>query len=215
MVTQRDVLDIQKALLVTPKTEPATQQAAIITQTTQFVNKMAAVVILTFTTRTLRCSALGSSHRGSGCDKVATSLSAQRSDQGLEPDAAPGRVLMNDVIYMASGRRQALLVMELWFDTRFSNADAVGVFCVHAVRHIVHVSRLWLLLLAIWREFRSAGQIPAAKPEVTSKTLFGRPETRRKYCHSRPVSVCGCPSDRPHPGTGAGNLVHVASTRVW
>jgi hypothetical protein len=51
---------------------------------------------------------------------------------------------MNDVIYMASGRRQVLLVMELWFDTRFSNADAVGVSCVP-------VSGLWrrLLLLAI------------------------------------------------------------------
>jgi hypothetical protein len=44
VVTQRDGLDIQKAVLVTPKTEPATQQAAVITQTTQFVNKMAAVV---------------------------------------------------------------------------------------------------------------------------------------------------------------------------
>jgi hypothetical protein len=56
---------------------------------------------------------------------------------------------MNDVVYVASGRRQVLLVMELWFDTRFSNADAVGVSCVPAVRHIVHVSGLWLLLLAI------------------------------------------------------------------
>jgi hypothetical protein len=32
--------------------------------------------------------------------------------------------------------------MKLWFDIRFSNADAVGVSCVP-------VSGLWLLLLAI------------------------------------------------------------------
>jgi len=49
---------------------------------------------------------------------------------------------MNDVIYVASGRCQVLLVMELWLDTRFSNADAVGVSCVP-------VGGLWLLLLAI------------------------------------------------------------------
>jgi len=164
---------------------------------TQFVKKKVAVVILIFTTR----SALGTPHRGFRVRQGATSLSARRLDQGLEPDAAPGRVLVTDVIYMASRRRQVLLVMELWFDTRFSNADAVGVSCVPAVRHIVHVSGLWLLLLAIWREFRSAGQLPVAEPEVTSKTLFGRSETRSKYCHSRSVSVGGCPSDRPHIDT--------------
>jgi hypothetical protein len=49
---------------------------------------------------------------------------------------------MDDVIYVASGRRQVLLVMELWFDTGFSNADASGASCVP-------VSGLWLLLLAI------------------------------------------------------------------
>jgi hypothetical protein len=49
---------------------------------------------------------------------------------------------MDDVIYVASGGRQVLLVMELWFDTRFSNADAVGVSCVP-------VSGLWLLLLLL------------------------------------------------------------------
>jgi len=46
---------------------------------------------------------------------------------------------MNDVMYVASGRRQVLLVMELWFDTRLSNADAVGVCCLP-------VSGPWLLL---------------------------------------------------------------------
>ena len=126
MVTQKDGLDIQKAVLLTPKTEPATQQAAVITQTTQFV--------------VLHC--VGNCTGGSGCDTGDMSPSARRSDQGLEPDAAAGRVLMNDVFCMASGRRQVLLVMELWFDTRFSNADAVGVSCVP-------VSGLWLLLLAI------------------------------------------------------------------
>ena len=75
----------------------------------------------------------------SGCDTGATSRSARRSDKGLEPDAAVGRVLMNDVMYVASGRRQVLLVMELWFDTRLSNADAVGVCCLP-------VSGPWLLL---------------------------------------------------------------------
>jgi hypothetical protein len=39
VVTQKDGLDIQKALLVTPKTEPATQHATVITQTSQFVKK--------------------------------------------------------------------------------------------------------------------------------------------------------------------------------
>jgi hypothetical protein len=56
---------------------------------------------------------------------------------------------MSDVIYVTSGRRQVSLVVELWFETRFSYADVVGVFCVSGVRHIVHVSGLWLLLLAI------------------------------------------------------------------
>jgi hypothetical protein len=42
-----------------------------------------------------------------------------------------------------------MLVMDLRFDTRFSNADADGVSCVPAVRHIVHVSRLLLLLLLL------------------------------------------------------------------
>jgi hypothetical protein len=39
VVTQKDGLDIQKAVLVTVKTEPATQQAAVITQTNHFVKK--------------------------------------------------------------------------------------------------------------------------------------------------------------------------------
>jgi hypothetical protein len=56
---------------------------------------------------------------------------------------------MNEVIYVASGRRKVLLVVELWFEAWFSHADAVGVSCVPAVRHIVHVNGLWLLLLAI------------------------------------------------------------------
>ena len=37
VVTQKDGLDIQKAVLATTKTEPATQQPAVITQMTQFV----------------------------------------------------------------------------------------------------------------------------------------------------------------------------------
>jgi hypothetical protein len=66
---------------------------------------------------------------------------------------------MNDVIYVASGRRQVLLVVALWFETRLIHADAVGVFSVPAVRHIVHVTGLWLLLLlpAGWREFTAVG----------------------------------------------------------
>ena len=39
MVTHKDELDVQKAVFVTPKSERATQQAAVITQTTQFVKK--------------------------------------------------------------------------------------------------------------------------------------------------------------------------------
>lgn len=137
MVTQKDGLDIQIALLVTPKLEPAGYTAAaVITQTTHFVKMKGCScdphTALRWELRT----------GGSGCYTGATSPSARKSDQGLEPDVAAGRVLMNDVIYVASGRRQILLVMELWFDTRLSIADAVGVCCMP-------VSGLWLLLLAI------------------------------------------------------------------
>ena len=97
-------------------------------------------MILTFPTGTLRWELRTG---GSGCDTGATSPSARMSDQSLEPDAAAGGVLMNGVIYVASGRRQFLLVMELWFDTRFSNPDVVGISCVHAVGRIVHVSGMW------------------------------------------------------------------------
>ena len=83
---------------------------------------------------------------GSGFKTGATSPSAQRSDEGLEPDAAAGRVLMNDVIYVASGRRQFLLVVQLRFHIRFSNADAIRTSCVPGVRHIAHASGLWMLL---------------------------------------------------------------------
>jgi hypothetical protein len=110
-------------------------------------------------------------------------------------------VLINDVIYVASGRRQVLLVVALWFETRFIHADAVGVFGVPAVRHVVHVSGLWLLLLllllAIWREFTGAGQLPVTEPEVSSKTLFGHSETGGNI-----VTIVVCPSDQPHTDTG-------------
>ena len=129
-------------MLVTPKTEPATQLAAVITQTSQFVKKKGWSCDPHIPNSHVALQCVGNCTEGSGCDTSDMSPSARRSDQGLEPDAAAGRVLMNDVIYVASGRRQVLLVMELWFDTRFSNADAVGVSCVPAVRHIVHVSGL-------------------------------------------------------------------------
>jgi hypothetical protein len=38
-VVKNNGLDIQEAVLVTPKTELAAQQAAVITQTTQFIKK--------------------------------------------------------------------------------------------------------------------------------------------------------------------------------
>jgi len=55
-------------------------------------------VILTFPTRTVRWDLRTG---GSGCDTGATSPSARMPDQSLEPDAAAGGVLMNDVIYVA------------------------------------------------------------------------------------------------------------------
>jgi prolyl-tRNA editing enzyme YbaK/EbsC (Cys-tRNA(Pro) deacylase) len=113
VVTRKDGLDTQKALLVTPKTEPATQQAAVITQATQFVKMKGCSCDPHIPNPHVGLQCVGNCRGASGCDTGATSPSAQRSDQGLEPDAAAGRVLMNGVIYVASGRRQVLLVMEL------------------------------------------------------------------------------------------------------
>jgi hypothetical protein len=63
------------------------------------------------------------------------------SDQSLKPDAATGRMLMCDVIDVASGRREILLVVSACFQHSISNADAIGTSVVFRVPHVVHMGR--------------------------------------------------------------------------